>query len=205
MICYSILKMDFLVIDELFLASNISKEELEELYHYTRNEDTSKLDFRTYAETSEYSVTAPCNGEDVWNRFMNPKKINWFSNGDNIVCIDKSDKHAVSTLRFLLDNFFDQHNIEVDGNIILINTHLKRVYFYYVNDSKIYYNRNASDEYTLLWKAYANIFNVTSIHDLPEPLGRILIDNFPNNTLEEARKTYIERRLSIFRSLRMYL
>jgi hypothetical protein len=119
--------------------------------------------FYIYDEGSIAGEVGDLNGTQIYGASYRPFTVNWYANDNklrfkyNVI----TDVFPISTLECILRNVIDQNNINVNGNVAIIDSESYSIYYYNVINNKIYKHNNKSIDlskfYELTVELYDNI------------------------------------------------
>ncbi len=122
-------------------------------------------------------------GEMVYPRSYNPEEINWYVENGELIHNYEADNMAISNLRFILDNFFNPLNYEVNGKVYHINTIKDKVYAFRVRNGVIRYHINDTLDANSLYKKCCLLQDYDIIND--EHFHRLVSHHYPGVSYEE--------------------
>ncbi len=115
----------------------------------------SNGDFYMYHESRlipEFEYIRSRNGTIMYPRQYNPDIIHWDFENEILFHNGEMDTKAITTLRFMLDNFFEPRGIKVNGKIFHTDVDNDKVWSFNIIDNKIKYHTNQSIDATKLYK-----------------------------------------------------
>lgn len=142
-------EFQYIVASNLQLSRRLTRREIEEFDYMNQLNQIEAQNFHTFFEIRNhpnYTNYERINGEDRLREDYYPRFSNWFYDEQNLTLdhFEDPDNFVITTLHYLVKNFFIPKNIDISGKVTCINRNVIQGYVYDIRNDNFTYNINES-------------------------------------------------------------
>lgn len=164
------IKMSFTTIKNLTITPTPNFRVTDEFIEFTDkfNPENGNFRMKGFAELTLYQNNYErINGEDYIPSYLNTSYIHWGILGDKLTHLEPVDDYSVTSLEFLIREFFKPRGYKINGEVIVFNHKTNQCFAYGVKNNKIRHLKNKSEEYLELKEFLSNLIVTKDVSIAP--------------------------------------